>query len=134
MAVRFVICADGVIRRPRSCMFVPVAFTNITLPRFVRPETYKLVEVVPPAVRFVMFAFVANKLVVVTLVPVAFVKVNVWSAVVPVAVRLPVTKGPVEVPPANWMVLVVVLPAFVTDCRVGVVTTGQFVPSARQMF
>ena len=43
------------------------------------------------------------------------------------------TKAPVDVPPANWMVLVVTFPAFVTDWRVGVVPAGQFVPSARQI-
>ena len=44
--------------------------------------------------------------------------------------------NPVDVPPANWMVLVVVLPAFVTDWNVPLPPPpgGQFVPSARQTF
>jgi hypothetical protein len=43
------------------------------------------------------------------------------------------TKSPVEVPPANWMAFVVVLPAFVTVWRFGVVPLGQLVPFERQM-
>jgi hypothetical protein len=47
-------------------------------------------------------------------------------------VRAPwIAKSLVDVPPANWMALVVVLPAFVTVWRLGVVPVGQFVPLAR---
>lgn len=41
------------------------------------------------------------------------------------------TKSAVLVPPANWMAFVVVLPAFVTVWRFGVVPVGQLVPEAR---
>jgi len=41
------------------------------------------------------------------------------------------TKFPVDVPPANWMAFVVVLPAFVTVWRLDVVPLGQLVPFAR---
>ena len=53
--------------------------------------------------------------------PVAFVKVVFWRLDWPLAVKTPLTvalvlktKSAVDVPPANWMALVVVLPAFVT--------------------
>ena len=41
-------------------------------------------------------------------------------------------KLPVEVPPANWIALVVVLPAFVTVWRLAAVPDGQLVPFERQ--
>lgn len=67
------------------------------------------------------------------LVPVALVNVVLAKVEVPVTVRAPVmVKSAVEVPPANWMALVVVLPAFVTVWRLGVVPVGQLVPLARQ--
>jgi hypothetical protein len=72
-------------------------------------------------------------------VPVAFVKVRVWREEAPLAIKTPFTvalvlktKSAVDVPPANWIAFVVVLPAFVTVWRLGVVPLGQFVPLARQ--
>jgi hypothetical protein len=41
-------------------------------------------------------------------------------------------KDAVDVPPPKTMAFVVVLPAFVTVWRFGVVPEGQFVPLARQ--
>ncbi len=125
----------------------PVAFPKV---RFVIvPEVAK---------RFVVVTETADKLVIVPLVetrvsivplvavrsetnklePVAFAKVAFWRLVLPSTVRTPFTvaevlnvKSAVEVPPANWMALVVVLPAFVTVWRFGVVPEGQLVPLAR---
>jgi hypothetical protein len=42
------------------------------------------------------------------------------------------TKSPVEVPPPNWIAFVVVLPAFVTVWKFGLVLEGQLVPFAKQ--
>jgi hypothetical protein len=71
---------------------------------------------------------VTPKNVVVTALAVTLFKVEV-----PETVRsLETTKFPVDVPPLNWMAFVVVLPAFVTVWRFGVVPLGQFVPFARQ--
>jgi hypothetical protein len=59
-------------------------------------------------------------------VPVPFTKLRDCSVVVPVT-----AKSAVDVPPANWMAFVVVLPLFVTDWKVGETPDGQFVPFAR---
>ena len=49
-----------------------------------------------------------------------------------VTFKLAVTKFPVEVPPANWIKLVVTFPCVVTCCKVGVAfPAGQFVPFAK---
>ncbi len=69
-----------------------------------------------------------NKLVAVALVAVTFCKF-VPSSTVSV---LETTKAAVEVPPANTIEFVVVLPVFVTVWKFGVVPLGQFVPFARQ--
>jgi hypothetical protein len=91
-----------------------------------------LVQVKPFVPSVVIVPLVANKLVVVTEVPVAIVKVRSAKAVVPVTVRFaPTKKFAVEVPPANWMSLVVEFPVFVTVWKFGVVPEGQFVPSWR---
>jgi len=70
--------------------------------------------------------------------PVALPKVAFWRLVLPSTVRTPETvaevlktKSAVEVPPANCRAFVVVLPAFVTVWRFGVVPEGQLVPLAR---
>jgi hypothetical protein len=70
--------------------------------------------------------------------PVAFKNETFWRLLWPLAVKIPLTvaevlktKSAVEVPPANWMARVVVLPAFVTVWRFGVVPVGQLVPEAR---
>lgn len=116
-AVRFVICADGVMRRPRSSRLDPVAFTNMTLPRLVRPVTARLVVVVliPLALlyvrlvvetvgaeRLVMVAPEAKRLVVVTLVPEVEMNWKFWRYVYPFTVNVELaTKLPVDVPPPN---------------------------------
>lgn len=125
----------------------PVAFPKV---RFV---TVPLV-----AKRFVVVTEMADKLVIVPWVetkvsivpleavskdtnkdePVALANVAFWREVLPSTVRTPDTvaevlnvKSAVEVPPANWIAWVVVLPAFVTVWRFGVVPVGQLVPFAR---
>ena len=125
----------------------PVAFVNV---RFV------MVPLV--AKRFVVVTEMADKLVIVPLEetkvsivplvavrsetksedPVALVKVVFWRLVLPSTVRTPFTvalvlktKSAVLVPPANWRAFVVVLPAFVTVWRFGVVPVGQLVPFAK---
>lgn len=125
----------------------PVAFPKV---RFV---------IVPEvASRFVVVTEMADKLVIVPWVetkvsivpleavskdtnkdePVALANVAFWREVLPRTVRTPDTvaevlnvKSAVEVPPANWIAWVVVLPAFVTVWRFGVVPVGQLVPLAK---
>jgi hypothetical protein len=64
---------------------------------------------------------------------VAAVAVTLFKVEVPETVRsLEMAKFPVEVPPANWIVLVVTLPTFVTCWNDGVVELGQLVPFERQ--
>lgn len=125
----------------------PVALTKV---RFVTvPEVARrFVVVTEMAVREVMVPFVETKVSIVPLVavrsdtnkdePVALVKVVFWRLVLPRTVRTPETvaevlnvKSAVEVPPANWIAFVVVLPAFVTVWRFGVVPEGQLVPLAK---
>jgi hypothetical protein len=93
-------------------------------------------------VPFVAWKFVAKKLVEVVFVPVAFVQTKLvtvpfvaWRLVVNKLVEVtPVwnTNPAVDVPPANWIVLVVALPLFVTVWNVGLDEAGQLVPFERQ--
>lgn len=97
-------------------------------------------------------AFVQTRLVEVWKVETRFVTVSLLALSVPMelkvkllvvasryvndpvgAVRSPcTTRAAVEVPPAKVMVLVVVFPALVTCCSVGVEVARQLVPSAKQ--
>lgn len=138
------VTAVEVVTRSRS----PVALPNV---RFVMVPLVakRFVVVTETAVTEVMVPFVETRLVTVPLSavrsvtkseePVAFVKVVFWREERPLAVKMPLTvaevlktKSAVEVPPANWIEFVVVLPAFVTVWRLGVVPVGQLVPLARQ--
>lgn len=121
-------------------------------------EKVRFVIVPEVASRFVVVTEMADKLVIVPWVetkvsivpleavsketnkeePVALANVAFWREVLPSTVRTPLTvaevlnvKSEVEVPPANWRALVVVLPAFVTVWRFGVVPVGQLVPLAK---
>lgn len=146
LAKRFVldaVTAVDVVTVRRS----PVAFPKV---RFVMvPEVARrLVVVTEIAERLVIVPWVETKVSIVPLVavrsetnkeePVAFVKVVFWREVLPSTVRTPETvaevlnvKSAVDVPPANWIAFVVVLPALVTVWRFGVVPVGQLVPLAK---
>ena len=146
MAKRFeeeAVTAVEVVTLKRS----PVAFPKV---RFVMVPLVakRLVVVTEVADKLVIVPFVETKVSIVPfeavskdtnkLDPVAFVKVVFWSELLPRTVSTPFTvalvlkvKSAVEVPPANWMAFVVVLPAFVTVWRFGVVPVGQLVPFAR---
>lgn len=90
-------------------VFVPVALVQT------RPERVRGFE----TVRLVKLPFVEKRLVEVTEVAVALVKVRACRAEAPETEReLETVKPAVEVPPANWIALVVVFPALVTACRV----------------
>jgi hypothetical protein len=125
----------------------PVALPNVRFSivpevarRLVVVTETAVTEVIVPFVetRFVIVPFEAVRSVTNKLAPVAFVKVVFWSEESPFAVKIPFTvalvlktKSAVEVPPLNWIAFVVVLPAFVTVWRFGVVPVGQLVPFAR---
>jgi len=124
--------------------FVPEAFVKVVFWRLVSPVAVRLPAVMVPPVMVLAWSVPpvatvnCKSPVMDSEVPVAFVKVVFWSELVPFAIRRPLivavvlkTKSAVEVPPANWMAFVVVLPALVTVCRFGVVPVGQFVPFAR---
>lgn len=70
---------------PETCKLVEVAEDIMAEPRLVRPDTYKLVEVIPVTVALVAPRVVKKPLVEVTDVPVAFTK----------------PKSPVRVPPVK---------------------------------
>lgn len=125
----------------------PVALPNVRLVT-VPFVAKRFVVVTETAVTEVMVPFVETRLVTVPLSavrsvtkrlePVAFVNVVFWRFESPFAVKIPLTvalvlktKSAVEVPPANWIEFVVVLPAFVTVWRLGVVPLGQLVPLAK---
>ena len=146
MAKRFdeeAVTAVEVVTRSRS----PVAEPNVRFvmvpevaSRFVVVTETAVTEVMVPLVetRFSIVPFVAVRRVTKSEEPVAFVKVVFWREERPLAVKMPLTvalvlktKSAVEVPPANWIAFVVVLPAFVTVWRLGVVPVGQLVPLAR---
>jgi hypothetical protein len=100
----------------------------------------RLVTVPDALMREAMEALVAERLVVVTEVPVAFVKLMPWALVSPVTFNVPATLSvPVTLeeaatnPPKNWAVVVVKLPRAVTDWRVSfsTVPAGQPTPFAR---
>ena len=125
----------------------PVALPNVrfmTVPfvanRFVVVTETAASEVIVPFVEtsVSIVPFVAVRSVTKREEPVAFVKVVFWREVFPRTVRMPLTvaevlktKSAVDVPPANWIEFVVVLPAFVTVWRFGVVPVGQLVPLAK---
>ncbi len=125
----------------------PVAFVNV---RFVMVPLVakRFVVVTEMADKLVIVPWVETRVSIVPLVavsketnklePVAFPKVAFWRLVLPRTVRTPFTvaevlnvKSAVLVPPANWRAFVVVLPAFVTVWRFGVVPVGQLVPLAK---
>ncbi len=100
----------------------------------------KLVTVPEALMREAMEALVAERLVVVTEVPVAFVKLMPWALVSPVTFKVPATLSvPVTDeeaatnPPKNWAVVVVNDPRAVTDCKVSLSTVpaGQPTPEAK---
>lgn len=101
-------------------MFPP---ENETFPEF----KFAAVSVVPFAVAkpnqpvevaFVSELFVAKRFVLVTAVPLAPKKVKSCKEAAPVTLSAPETaKSAVDVPPANWSVLVVSAPASVMVCK-----------------
>jgi hypothetical protein len=131
---------DPALKFPVRTRVVPEAPVKVAVWRLVLPDTARTPErlsVVPEEfvkLRDVTVDDPAEKFPVKdSVVPEASVYVTVWRPVVPVTFRFPViVKFPVDVPPLNWMSLVVTFPAFVTVWRLGVVPVGQFVPFARQ--
>lgn len=137
-----------------ALIVVPVAVAKPKMPLEVPFPKLKFVIDPSVMVAFVIVPLVVKLLVVVTEVPWELVKkrlvankfvpvpdVNVVACndAAPPTVNVPVTErsfviasAPVEVPPANWIVLVVIFPAFVTLCSVPPEDAIQFVPSARQ--
>ena len=129
-------------------VFVPVAFTQVTFWRVVRPVTTRF-DMAPVPVTF--------RLVRPSVCPVALFQVTVFRFEVPVTVRVVKAKlspvasrntasiariEPVTVrletmrPPKSVTVVVAVAPRWVTDARVSVsmvFEVGQFVPSDRQI-
>jgi hypothetical protein len=119
-----------------------VSFASDVNTQFVPSERHKLR---PATVAVAKLAVMAKRLVEETVeavidepksvVAVASVKEAAAKVDVPVTVSGPVTtKASVEVPPLNTIEFVVVLPAFVTVWRFGVVPVGQLVPFWRQTF
>lgn len=72
---------------PVTATLVEVSEDIMELPRVVRSETYRLVEVMPVIVAFVAPRLLKKPLVEVTLVPVAVVKPNAPDNVPPVKSR-----------------------------------------------
>ena len=114
-----------------ACKVEAVALFAVSVPVTVVEAAKRLVVVTEIAESDVIVPLVDTSVSIVPLVavrsetnkevPVAFVNRTFWRLDWPLAVKIPLTvaevlktKSPVEVPPANWMALVVVLPAFVT--------------------
>jgi hypothetical protein len=131
-----------------ACKVEAVALFAVSVPVTVVEAAKRLVVVTEIAESDVIVPLVDTSVSIVPLVavrsetnkeaPVAFVNRTFWRLDWPLAVKIPLTvaevlktKSAVEVPPANWMARVVVLPAFVTVWRFGVVPVGQLVPEAR---
>ena len=113
-----------------------VAFVEVVFPKFpfhLSAEEPRESAASRDGRRFVSTKPFTPRLVVVTLVAVAFVRVTPWRFETPVTAKVESTlKAPVDVPPLNTIELVVVFPEFVTVWKFGDVPLGQFVPFARQ--